>query len=745
VEKDINVMTNFSSTFIARTSAALIYQKRTIARSNASGGKPKKSADPRNRQWMNIGAALAVLVTPHYAIADCFDIQMAKPVAVAGTPEVTYKSENWHLVCRQLTRGVLSSLAGGLPVCAPNDPAATQLLNLLEGALTWYKSNDLIPIDVQKAGSNDNTNRFFAIITRTDTNANTRNNPAFYVQSRRVIVFSSVDMICAQRGDGTSDRGTLAKIVAHEIFHAFQSRTPFGSQLWSSPDNAAHGDWMFEGMAEAVGIAFRKFKTDELLFGWDSSYNLPLSETQDDGYNRSHFWYWAADIIKKDNVAGVLRDITRSEGPYDISENDPGISFLERMMTQQGTSLREVYGRVIAEKSNDAAYYNSGAEPLAKLSIDQPTDLVGVKSSELVVKRLATTALEANLTAKLLQPVRSAEAGLVVTDVTWDIDRDTALPRIGLAMEEEWLDSRSFKRVFLNRGRSIDLLARATNVAKTNPNNTQEATVRFVAKARQVRIVGPSCIGVGSSMQIRTEFVDGQGGTPPSMNLRAQNRPGAITGLTFTPSVVGQHVLQVEGYTSADAKAWETFGTVNVRARACGVTMTSFDGSDSWKTTYDASTDSSRIETSDGEVGYSDANGIVGRDEETGGWVRFSQEEIPLLALSPLFGSAAAVTVTHGLSMAAHRGAQNMAEMVKRMRDDGVRAYRLRPRAVPCPTSGSGCVQYDVPNPENGGTIALVFDKDGESVAIGKRGDEGYALFTYDDTRVVVPGARRIR
>jgi hypothetical protein len=90
-----------------------------------------------------------------------------------------------------------------------------------------------------------------------------------------------------------------------------------------------------------------------------------------------------------------------------------------------------------------------------------------------------------------------------------------------------------------------------------------------------------------------------------------------------------------------------------------------------------------------------------------------------------------------------HRGPLNMTELYKEMRQSLVQAMGLRPKSVPCPTKGSGCVRYDVPSPEEGGTMALIFDSDGEPVLAGDpNGDR--AVFTYEDDPVVVPAARRV-
>jgi hypothetical protein len=152
------------------------------------------------------------------------------------------------------------------------------------------------------------------------------------------------------------------------------------------------------------------------------------------------------------------------------------------------------------------------------------------------------------------------------------------------------------------------------------------------------------------------------------------------------------------------------------------------------------------MESAEGEVGYADADGIVGRDDETGQWVRASNASAGGAAFGSALGYSLSGPGGPGAAMGMvmpHRGPLNLADAFKQMRKSVAQAMGLRPRAVPCPTNGTGCVRYDVPNPDDGGTITLIFDGDGEPLLAGDP-DGDRAVFTYEDDPVVVPAARRI-
>jgi hypothetical protein len=715
----------------------------TTIRSPAAAGR-------RERGLLRFGTVLAVLAAGQQAwAADCLEVEAAKPEAAVRTPATFYQSSRWYLDCRAIKKGDITSVGGGQPDCNPTDPAAKQFTDLLEQATDWYLLQDLQPLNIKRFNS-DGQSKYFSMITRTDKYADTVENPAYYVKENDIIVFSAIDITCTARSQNKKDKATLARNIAHEMFHAYQAAAPFGSTFWKPRARALYGAWMFEGMPEAVGLAFAAVATESQPdFVRDTFYDIPLNETApgyQPGYDRAHFWYRAAGKLGKFPVE-VLRDITLAKEEGEVSESDPGFSFIDRMFRERGSSLREAYGRVIGENANIQEMYLSDGGDMPKLALEKPTTKEGLASDKMVVKRLAAKALLFNLTPSLLAPVKIDQPGIVVTSFTADLDRQKAAPHLGLAVSDQWLDEKPFERVFLNWGGNLGVLGRATNVKKADPNATNAEPVTFVATARQVRVAGPSCIGVGRTAEIVVEYLDGEGGEPPQLQFRARDQKGVFAGRNFTPSVTGQHVLQVEGYSGPSTKDWQTFTTVNVRSRACGVTMTMYEGGIlSGRMVYDASSDATRMESPEGEVGFADAEGIVGRDDETGEWVRASNASTGGAA----FGSALGYSLSGpGGPNAAlgrvlpHRGPLTMAELYKEMRKSLVQAMGLRPQSVPCPTKGSGCVRYDVPDSEEAGTMALIFDRDGEPVLVGDP-DGDRAEFTYEDDPVVVPAARRV-
>lgn len=703
--------------------------------------RPSAIISRRKRRLLRLGTALTVLAAGQQAwAADCFEIEAAKPVAATPSTFPVFESQRWYLYCRENT-----GPSAGQPDCAAMAPAIKDFTGMLERSLDWYKIYDLQPLEILQRTEGLDT-KYISYVSRTETNSNTFENPAYYIVKRDRIVFSATDILCSSRSSDIEDKAILARSVAHEMFHAFQKGAPFGSKFWSEPGREDYGAWMVEGMAEAVGLAFAAVVANKKPdYFRDTFYDTPL-HMSDTGYDRGHFWYRAGE--KLDNFpVNVLRDITIAEESDEVSPTDPGITFIDRMFRERGSSLREVYGRIIGENGNDDKYYRSEGNALPILKLEKPTTKEGLAADEQMAKPLATTAILFNLTPALLAPVKIDQPGIVVTNFTADFDREKAAPHLGLAVSGQWLDDKPFERVFLNRRGNLGLLGRATNVRKSDPNATIDEPVSFVGTARQLRVAGPSCIGVGRTAEIVVEYLDGEEGKIPSLEFQAKGRPGAFSGRNFTPKAAGPHLLQVKGYSSPSAQDWETFAAVNVRSRPCGVTVTIYEGGSlSGRMVYDASSDATRIESAEGEVGYADADGIVGRDDETGQWVRASNAS----AGGAAFGSALGYSLSGpggpgaalGMVMP-HRGPLTLAEAFKQMRKSVAQAMGLRPRAVPCPTSGSGCVRYDVPNPDDGGTMALIFDSDGEPLLAGDP-DGDRTVFTYEDNPVVVPAARRV-
>jgi hypothetical protein len=177
------------------------------------------------------------------------------------------------------------------------------------------------------------------------------------------------------------------------------------------------------------------------------------------------------------------------------------------------------------------------------------------------------------------------------------------------------------------------------------------------------------------------------------------------------------------------------------------VTVTTYEGSSiSGRMVYDAATDATRMESSDGEFGYADADGIVGRDDETGQWVRASNAGVGAAAFGSALGYSLSGPGGPNAALGAvmpHRAPLTLAENLKAMRKSVLQAMRLPARSVTCPTKAVGCVRYDMPNPEEGGTMAVIFDRDGEPVLFGDP-DGDRTEFTYEDDPVVVPTARRV-
>lgn len=470
---------------------------------------------------------------------DCVEAyQLAGPGPVAYPP-MTFSSATWQVDC-------VGRKGSPAPDCSDRQAEMENLLDALGRAKTWLDGQGY-----RKFFLADKGGKYFASLNRLDldTKAELRTSAGFYDRSQSNIYLSAGDAFCALKEPARQE--LLLQMAAHEIFHSHFATTTVGYVYYQSTTRPEDARWLYEGMAEAIGIQFSESVTGEMSLYRAPYYNIPLPKTLDEGYDRAHFWYYL--LRERGGTGGVGEFVTSlgSQGAdFEMTAANPGISWLDTNLRKRRSSLHDSYGQIIGRYANDADYYTHGlaGETLPTFAISTLTEPDGKMSETVEVARLAASAIDVELSATLL--TKSTEAkhpGSELIDLDLDINRDGAPTHVGLAVEDEWLDSSSFRRTFMRAGKQVKLLARATNIRKDNANETAPVDVAFVAKARQLNLSGPSCIGKGSKGQVAIEYADGKGGTPPPFKLRAQR--GTFDGLTFTaPAAPGKVKLEVQAY-----------------------------------------------------------------------------------------------------------------------------------------------------------------------------------------------------
>ncbi len=677
-------------------------------------------------------ATLAAIVLPTAALAEertCVGEYIAKGGDGVSYPTMTFTSAAWQIDCAK-RRGAPA------PDCSNRQAEMENLLGVLDSAKSWLEGQGYTKFFINKING-----RYFASLNRLDleTNSLLVTSAGFYDRAESNIYLSSGDVFCALKEP--SQQEILLQMAGHEIFHSYFATTPVGYYYYQSSTRPSDARWLYEGMAEAIAAQFSESVTGEMTLYRDPYYNIPLPDTLDDGYDRSHFWYHL--LRERGGSGGVGAFVVwlgAQNADFEMTAADQGIGWLESSLRKRRSSLHDTYGQIIGRYANDAAYYTHGleGEALPVFAISGPTDAEGEQSDAIEVARLAASAINVQMNAALLTKSSEAEhPGSQLIDLDLDIYRDGAPSHAGLAVDEEWLDSASFRRTFIPLGKQVDLLARATNVRRDRPNQTVPIEVTFVAKARAINLSGPSCISKGSEGQIVVEYADGKGGTPPPLKLRAQQ--GSIEGLTFTsPPSAGKVKLEVQAYSDADNAQWIVFDEIDVRARACSVTMTIHDGGDKVSMVYDGDSDATRIEDASTLPSYFDASGIVALDEESGQWRRTPWTLYGTIGVSPFFFGSALPGMPQGTGDR-HRAPLATVELVKKMRQDGLKVGMLKgPAKAPCPSGPGICSRYVFGEPSSD-VVILYFNADDQPVAIGEPGTEDFTEFEYNDERVVVP------
>lgn len=355
------------------------------------------------------------------ALSECDEVADPQSAHTAVQGELQRASE-W-------LRG-LGFRAPSLPLREGRYPALVTSVDFGEGTLAQYTT----------AREPDGT-----IVSRTmNLRSRELSNPGFFANGQ-----------VQGTGDALELNYELLATPVHELFHAIT-----GSYGAPMPDAL---DWVTEGTAEAV--MYRWLEHENRPFSFRARrYDLPLNESEDGGYDLSHFWYHLGKEIGSADPIGYLHGFLEAEYP-----SGDGIAWLDgRLADQDG--LAKVFPRLLGTHARDAYYYER-VEPV--------TLAVGIEEDErrTTVPRLASRAFEVEVRAP------SGDAAGVEFRFAED-HPDLHLVVEGDVYDEETdLAPRNVFRAAISGGEPQTFFVQVVNVAEEAASTAdREVTVEFVLK-----------------------------------------------------------------------------------------------------------------------------------------------------------------------------------------------------------------------------------------------------------------------
>lgn len=538
-----------------------------------------------------------------------------------------------------------------------------------------------------------------------------------------------------------TDWGTLLQFSAHEMFHAYQAGSPFSRSYYfhSRSQNDKSVAWISEGTADAAGYLYQRYRFGSAGRQRATSYARPLNRTEDGGYDRGEFWMLLALLHDNKEPIRFLFDLHKSTEVLPKEGYKESIAWLEGQLRARGSSLREDYGRIIAQVVTEDRYWPTGALAFNPPTFDANSADVSteVKSSPLGMQGLAAVPFRVRLKPEILKP--GEDAALPGKELVWFEmlpDEQSSPERVGLAAESEWVDRKPFTRLIVPEGREVQFFARMTNVDGTTPEGTEPARASVNLISRKLLLSGPGCISTGRSTSIGTEIATNRLGTMPVLEFKAQR--GSIAGGIYTaPGSPGSETLSVRAWKGARAQqeVWVPFAKFDVRPKACSIVISYSEGQ---RLVYDAQADATRNEPGNNELpSYSDRNGYVGFDGEAGRWVRVPMSAVlqtgvvPPLVFQWMPNEQQTATDHHRVPLA-------IIEMMKQMRGTAKRVKGLgRETTGACPgrAAAASCIILTFEGLEGGNSF--YYNKDGEPVAMDT--GEGLVTIEYTDEVVTVP------
>lgn len=273
---------------------------------------------------------------------------MGPTVSTAQTecsPENDWIATDWKVRCKPDALAALDEAE-----CDDTNPAGVAAVTRSElaAASSWLRALGFCPPVVGMPVRRDKPN-YPAWVSDAATGGDlgVYQDRTLYVSSDYYFVLAGDEATHKQEVQST---GTMV----HELFHAIQE----------SYESRNAEDWVVEGTAEAVSLAWLKRTTTGGLSGYPRYFDDPLHKprNEDHAYGNSIFWLWLGRHLGDESEIGYLSDAL-AEGRYTGAGG--GVEDLEEYLRGRGQGLDaksktlwRVYPRFIAERAYIEAMYS---------------------------------------------------------------------------------------------------------------------------------------------------------------------------------------------------------------------------------------------------------------------------------------------------------------------------------------------------------------------------------------------------